>query len=96
MDIYPGKWDKHLNFDLSKTDNTAADVGMVNERNILCKFCNQVILGTGTAMKVQHNVSIFNCNCQIHLVKNNLREYEPMNTYWHVNDLTRFRKVMVH
>jgi hypothetical protein len=85
--MFDGMTDKHLNFDLSKTDNTAADVGMVNERNILCKFCNQVILGTGTALKVQHN---------IHLVKNNLREYEPMNTYWHVNDLTRFRKVMVH
>ena len=36
--------EKHLNFDLSKTDNVAPDINQVNERNILCKFCNTIIL----------------------------------------------------
>ena len=36
--------EKHINFDLSKTDNVAADVDCLNERNVLCKFCNAVII----------------------------------------------------
>ena len=51
--------EKHINFDLSKTDNVAADVDCLNERNILCKFCNQIILFEQTAVKKSHLVSDF-------------------------------------
>ena len=50
--------EKHINFDLSKTDNVASDVNQLNERNIMCKFCNTVIIWQGTAIKKQHQVSI--------------------------------------
>ena len=43
--------EKHINFDLSKTDNIAADVDSLNEQNILCKFCNTVLVWHGTAIK---------------------------------------------
>ena len=56
--------EKHINFDLSKTDNVASDVNQLNERNIMCKFCNTVIIWQGTAIKKQHQVSICKmCNC---------------------------------
>ena len=32
--MYDGMTEAHLNFDLSKTDNAASDVGCLNERNI--------------------------------------------------------------
>ena len=35
--------ESHMNFDLSKTNNVASDVDQLNERNILCKFCNTII-----------------------------------------------------
>ena len=54
---YGGMTEKHINFDLSKTDNVAADVDCLNERNILCKFCNQIILYEQTAVKKSHLVS---------------------------------------
>ena len=49
--------EKHINFDLSKTDNVASDVNQVNERNILCNFCNNVLIWQGTAIKKSHQVS---------------------------------------
>ena len=57
--MFDGMTDKHINFDLSKTDNMAADVGCLNDRNILCNFgvCNTVIIPVGGAIKTQHNVS---------------------------------------
>ena len=55
---YGGMTEKHINFDLSKTDNVAADVDCLNERNILCKFCNQIILYEQTAVKKSHLVSV--------------------------------------
>ena len=55
--MYNGMTEKHINFDLSKTDNVAADVDCLNERNILCKFCNCVIIWQGTAIKKSHLVS---------------------------------------
>ena len=82
--MFDGMTDKHINFDLSKTDNVAADVGTYNERNILCKFCNAVILWQGTCLKSTHHVSekaqmwanlIDRFKC--YLIKNNLREFEP-------------------
>ena len=30
------------------------------------------------------------------MIKNNLKEYEPLNTYWHVNDLRKFNNIMIH
>ena len=55
--MFDGMTDKHINFDLSKLDNIAQDVGQVNERNILCKFCNTVIVWAGNAIKSTHHVS---------------------------------------
>ena len=57
--MFDGMTDKHINFDLSKTDNMAADVGCLNDRNILCNFgvCNTVIVPVGGAIKTMHNVS---------------------------------------
>ena len=55
--MYQGMTEKHINFDLSKTDNVASDVNQVNERNILCNFCNNVLIWQGTAIKKSHQVS---------------------------------------
>ena len=57
--MFDGMTEQHINFDLSKTSNVAADVGNLNDKNILCSFgnCNTVIIPTGSAVKVQHNVS---------------------------------------
>ena len=55
--MYQGMTEKHINFDLSKTDNVAHDVNQLNERNIICKFCNTIIIWQGTAVKKQHCVS---------------------------------------
>ena len=38
------------------------------------------------------SINRFKC----YLIKNNLREYEPQNAYWKVNDLKKFNKIMVH
>ena len=32
--MFNGMTEAHMNFDLSKTDNVAVDVGQLNERNI--------------------------------------------------------------
>ena len=85
--MFQGMTEKHLNFDLSKTDNVAPDVNQLNERNILCKFCNTIILWQGTSIKKSH---------QVDLIKNNLREFEPMTLYWHINDIRKFNNVMIH
>ena len=101
--MFDGMTDKHINFDLSKTDNVAADVGTLNERNILCKFCNTILLWQGSAIKQTQHVSDkthsranlsdrFKC----YLIKNNLREFEPQNSYWKVSDLKKFNKIMIH
>ena len=100
--MYDGMTDAHINFDLSKTDNIAPDVGQVNERNIICNFCSNVLIWQGGAIKCQHNVSNQEKKCdnslliQVDLIKNNLREFEPMNAYWHVNDLSHFNNIMIH
>ena len=97
--MFDGMTDKHINFDLSKTDNVAQDVGCLNERNILCKFCNTVLVWQGNAMKTTKHVSIFGVQSnsyKSYLIKNNLREFEPMNTYWHVQDMRKFNKIMIH
>ena len=51
LKMYQGMTEKHINFDLSKTDNIASDVNQLNERNIMCKFCNTVIIWQGAAIK---------------------------------------------
>jgi hypothetical protein len=79
--------EKHINFDLSKISNIAADIDQVNERNIICKFCNVIIIWQGNAIKKTH---------QVNLIKNNMKEFEPMNTYWYVNDLKKFNNIMIH
>ena len=58
--MFQGMTEAHMNFDLSKTDNVSSDVGTLNERNLLCKFCNSVIIWQGTALKAQHHVSLLN------------------------------------
>lgn len=55
--MYQGMTEKHINFDLSKTDNVASDVNQLNDRNILCNFCNNVLIWQGTAIKRSHQVS---------------------------------------
>ena len=86
-----------MNFDLSKTSNMSSDVGSKNERNIRCKFCPNVLIWQGTATKCQNNVSLETIyNFQVDLIKNNLREFEPLNSYWHVSDLKHFNNVMIH
>ena len=57
--MYAGMTEKHINFDLSKTDNVASDINQLNERNIICKFCSTVIIWQGTAIKKTHFVSFF-------------------------------------
>ena len=97
--MFDGMSDKHINFDLSKTDNQAEDLGLLNTRNIRCRFCNQVLIWQGNAMKVSKQVSaesMVSDSYKAYLIKNNLREFEPMNTYWHVQDLRKFNKIMIH
>lgn len=53
--------EKHENFSLDKIVETDETLGMVNDRHILCEFCDIIILPEGTATKVKHEVSkIFN------------------------------------
>ena len=56
--MYQGMTEKHINFDLSKTDNVDADVNQVNEQNILCNFCGTLLIEHGTAVKQSHHVSL--------------------------------------
>ena len=42
--MFDGMTEAHMNFDLSKTDNAATDVGQLNERNIICEFCNCILV----------------------------------------------------
>ena len=49
--------EKHINFDLSKTDNVASDINQLNERNLICKFCGINLVWQGTAIKKTHFVS---------------------------------------
>ena len=55
--MYQGMTEKHMNFDLSKTSNEAADLNQTNERNLICKFCSTVIIWQNTAVKRSHQVS---------------------------------------
>ena len=55
--MYQGMTEKHINFDLSKTDNVDADVNQVNEQNILCNFCGTLLIEHGIAVKQSHHVS---------------------------------------
>ena len=55
--MYDGMTEKHLNFDLSKTKNVAADIGQLNERAVLCTFCNTLLIRPGLAIKQNHLVS---------------------------------------
>ena len=55
--MYKGMTEKHINFDLSKTDNVASDINQLNERNLICKFCGINLVWQGTAIKKTHFVS---------------------------------------
>ena len=55
--MYSGMTEKHINFDLSKTDNVAQDVNQYNERTIRCPFCGAIIMWKGMAVKHHHCVS---------------------------------------
>lgn len=61
--MYQGMTEKHINFDLSKTDNVASDVNQLNERNLICNFCSCILIFQGTAIKKTHHVSkTIKCN----------------------------------
>ena len=49
--------DKHEHFSLDKIVETDETLGMVNDRHILCDFCEIIILPEGSATKVKHEVS---------------------------------------
>jgi hypothetical protein len=49
--------EKHECFSLDKIVETDETLGMVNDRHILCDFCEIIILPEGSATKVKHEVS---------------------------------------
>lgn len=79
--------EKHENFSLDKIVETDETLGMVNDRHILCEFCDIIILPEGTATKVKHEVNLLN---------NTEREYDLHSTYWHIDDIRKFLNIEVH
>jgi hypothetical protein len=49
--------EKHECFSLDKIVETDETLGMVNDRHILCEFCDIIILPEGCCTKVKHEVS---------------------------------------
>lgn len=54
--------EKHECFSLDKIVETDETLGMVNDRHILCEFCDIIILPEGSCVKVKHEVSNFRNN----------------------------------
>jgi len=79
--------EKHECFSLDKIVETDETLGMVNDRHILCEFCDIIILPEGTATKVKHEVNLLN---------NTEREYDLHSTYWHIDDIRKFLNIEVH
>lgn len=50
--------DAHLDFTLDKKEVDDATCGLPNERNILCRFCESLLIPEGNATKVQHEVDL--------------------------------------
>ena len=86
----------HENFELDKKIDDDQTVGLPNNKDILCANCNVLLIEEGVATKVLKPVSYYflyttlliliklHSFLQIHLIKNNLREYDLVNHYWHV------------
>lgn len=90
--------EKHECFSLDKIVETDETLGMVNDRHILCEFCDIIILPEGTATKVKHEVSnqTFVTTFQVNLLNNTEREYDLHSTYWHIDDIRKFLNIEVH
>ena len=79
--------DAHLDFVLDKKEMDDPTVGQPNDRNLLCDFCQVLLIPEGAATKVLLDVD---------LIQNTMREYDLMSTYWHVDALTQFENVEIH
>jgi hypothetical protein len=79
--------EKHAAFSLDKKYDDDETVGLPNNRHILCQFCEIILIPEGRATKVRMDVD---------LIQNTQREYERINSYWHVSQLTKFQNIEVH
>jgi len=79
--------EKHQTFTLDKKYDDDETIGLPNNRHILCQFCEIILIPEGNATKIR-----MNCD----LIQNSQREYERINSYWHVNRLTKFQNIEVH
>ena len=79
--------DAHVNFELDKKEIDDATIGQHNDCDILCDFCDALLIPEGQATKVK---------LEVDLIQNTQREYDSISTYWHVDTLTRFQNIEVH
>lgn len=79
--------DAHVNFELDKKQLDDATIGQPNDCDILCDFCDALLIPEGQATKVK---------LEVDLIQNTQREYDSISTYWHVDTLTRFQNIEVH
>ncbi len=94
----------HENFTLSKKEHDDQTIGQTNERHLVCTFCKKILIAQGDAVKVAKYVSLpkiyckkrYSNNGQVGFIKNNMREYDNMNTYWRLDTLHRFQNVEIH
>ena len=77
----------HQNFYLEKKIEADMTIGLPNNRHIVCKFCEVIIVPEGQATKEMIDVD---------LVQNNMREFDLCDTCWKVDQLSHFQNIEVH
>ena len=77
----------HENFVMDKKYEDDPMIGLPNNKHLLCQLCEVVIIPEMYAVKVKNEVD---------LIKNTLREYDICDTYWQVDQITRFQNVEIH
>ena len=77
----------HANFSLDKKQTANDSIGEVNDRHIVCQFCEIIILPEGNAVK-QHLDANF--------IQNTMREYDICSSVWAVDSMRRFQNVEIH
>ena len=71
-------------------------MGLPNPRHVVCKFCKKILIPEGSALKVYQNVRRHLTTFQVDMIRNHMREYDKMNTYWHVDSIDKFSNVEIH
>eukprot|EP00347_Sterkiella_histriomuscorum_P005330 403357024 len=77
----------HENFSLSKKEHDDQTIGLRNERHLVCTFCKKILVQQGNAIKVAKYVG---------LIKNHMREYDNINTYWHIDSIDKIENMEIH